>query len=199
MTVLTEQQAQERLNRSDESLSFVLREKKHSSPNRGKHGLQGNIAGNERVSLFAQELIGTAAHFDKRKNVAREFNVSETSVSNYKHGKISTEQVEDGKILEKQSTDLKKGIRKRLDDITDLAAERLLTTLGLITDEKLETVQKVTDLTVIAKNLGSVIDKANPKESGNGQQVQVNLFVPGQMKEADFESIPVVYNPVEER
>lgn len=199
MTVLTEEKAAERVAQSDERITHILREKKHSSPNRGKSGNQGRTEGADNLNDFARELIGTAAHFDSRENVAREMGVSVTSVSNYKHGKLSTEQVEGGLILEKESEAIKKGIRKRLDDITIKGIDRISKALDLITTEKLEAVESVKDLTVISKNLSAVIEKANPKENVNTNAVQVNLFVPPQKSEKEFESIPVIYSPIEER
>lgn len=199
MTVLTEEKALERVQKSDENITYILRDKKHSIPNRGKHRLQGRKEGDTNLSDFARTLIGTAAHFDKRKNVEAEFGVSGTSISAYKRGRVSIEQVENGKVLEKRSEVVKTGIRARLDDITSKSVDRISKALDLLTDERLETTKTPVELTVVMKNLASVIEKANPKEANSGNQVQVNLFVPNQMKESDFESIPTIYVPEGER
>lgn len=199
MTVLTEEKAFERVEKSNDRITRILRDKKHSSENRGKHGQQGRKEGQENLNDFARALIGTAAHFDSRESVAKELGVSVTSVSNFKNGKLATEQVENGQVVETVSKDVKKIIKTRLDDITDKATDRILKVLGEITDERIETVKEVKDLTVIAKNLSAVVEKANPKENGNVSAVQVNLFVPPQKDEKEFESIPVVYSPIEER
>lgn len=171
---MTEEEAQERLESPKNILNLVPRKKGNNHLNILGAGRRN---GDYNLNPFVRALLGAAAHLDTAKSVAREFNVSREHVANLKHG-----------IIDRPSgvrEDLAEAIEQIKKPIHETAADLVAKTLGLITDDKLEAVDKVKDLTAIAKDLSHVVEKTSPR-SESGTKVNVVIYKPEPMKSADF-------------
>lgn len=161
----------------------------------GNHGLQGRDVGDKNVPDVLRTLIAQDAIENGRKSavsLAEGFGISPSSVSAYTNGVNSTAQM--GTPLAKPNTPLKTSIELTKQRLAKKAANRLGIALGQITEEKLESASLKT-ISAVAKDMAVVIKQMEPSENNNGgpqgPAVQVVLFAPPQMKEADFPVITV--------
>lgn len=181
-----------RVNRDDNLIAKLRKSKNHKSrvdiPNE-----QGRQKGDNNVPPIVREIVGTLAHFDSRSSIADSFNVSPAQVSNYKNGKVTPQLGDDydGNIALQQAID------RNLGRVRDKALEKLVMTLDAITPEKVHTTVKAKDLSAIASNLSSIVQKSMPiaiqrkiHESG-GSAVQLNLYAPTTRTEEDYEVITI--------
>lgn len=103
-------------------------------------------------------IIAAVAHVDGSTKTAREFGISEVQANELKHGRGS---------VGHPNAELKRETGKILDNVKELAAERLLAAVGLLDDDRLAGVQKAAELSAIAANLSRVVEKVTPKETHN--------------------------------
>lgn len=94
-----------------------------------------------------------------------------------------------------QGTDVvkvdKKSVEKVYDAVVDSAVDRLMTTLGFITDAKLEALG-AEKLSNVASQMSSVVERVRPKDNKNeGGKVNVVIFSPEQRSESSYSVIEV--------
>lgn len=156
------------------------------------HGLGGNRtnhvnAGREGVqnlSPFMREIIAAAATMDTAANVSRSLGVSKAHAHNLKHGYVDRSKGKDPELVAKT--------RKTLDAVHDKAADLVMDCLGLVTPDKLRSMDKPKDIVAVAKDLASIAEKSAPPEQKNqGNTLQIQIYAPGQMKLEDFDVIDV--------
>jgi hypothetical protein len=179
---MTEDKIQERLNSESNLLNKL-----------GKgHGLGGNKLNHERagrkgeenLSPFMREVISSAASLDTAKNTALAFGVSQAHAHNLKHGIVTRPKGKDESLI--------KGRNKTLEDIHTKASDLVMQTLGLITPEKLKEVEKAKDLTAIAKDLSSVVEKTSPDPNKNRSNTNnILVYAPQMTNLPDFDVIDV--------
>ena len=146
----------------------------------------------KRLGFEEKVLIGVLANFDTQKNVAQAFGVQERTAKSLEHGESSWR--ESLGEIEPRGTELKEritsGVQAFKDKIQTLASGRLVRTLENITDEKLDGVDKVKDLALIASSLAKV--NASVLEQGhNGNAIQINLYRPRTRDEQEYDVIEV--------
>lgn len=174
---MTDDQVMERVG-SDKNLLNKLGKGNRTNHNEaGRHRLEGNL------TPFMREIIASAATLDTAKNVAQTFGVSEAHAHNLKNGYITRSNGKNQELLAK-----KKAV---LTQIHDKAADLVLDALGLVTPEKLKTIEKVKDITAVAKDLATVIEKTTPDKKDNGPGMSVHIYSPGQVDLNHFETIDV--------
>lgn len=149
--------------------------------NGGPTGLS-NDRGNgcEEIPLETKVAIATLAQTMPRREVADMFDVCERTVSNYKAGEINRG---------KKDAALSSALEKSLDRIQDLAIERMVASIGFMTDDKMEN-SKAIELSAIAANMSKVIERTLPKEK-QGPTIQVHVYAPRPSAERHFETIEV--------
>lgn len=74
--------------------------------------------------------------------------------------------------------------------VQDLALTRLMDTLGLLTIDRIED-EKPKDIASIAANLSRVHTNLKPKESGDGNSVNIMIYAPKQRSEKEYEVLEV--------
>lgn len=116
-----------------------------------------------------------------QKVIAREFGLTQPTVSQYKHGKVGGVAPTEERRLEHQ---------KRVDDIKDTALLKLMGALGVITPEKLNDLE-VKDAARVAKDMAAVYNSLGPKDTGAGPSVNVVVYSPEIRKESQFKVIEV--------
>jgi hypothetical protein len=146
---LTETQAQERIKsgRNLANADFLRKvapvtviEKEIKIPGRDRAA----IPVEERTEIAIRARLG-----EPQVDIAREKNISQFAVHSIEKGKtkgIDEERVE-----------------KTINEVKDRALDRLMTSLGLLSDDKLSGCS-AKDLSVIASNMGRVVEKITPKE-----------------------------------
>ena len=113
----------------------------------------------------------------KQREIGKEFDVSQGAVSSIATGKTHYDHEQVGRKL---------GVMR------DLALEKLMDTMGLISEDKLIKVDAV-GLSKIAQNLANVVKVTLPKEDkmGNGGSIQLTVYAPQLAMERDYEVIDV--------
>lgn len=134
------------------------------STNAGEEALEiiqkegpGRTEGRKNLPSFLKEVIGVEAHLTTAAQVAESFDVSLSTVENCKHSRA-------GQDREKyKNEELKRAIDRNLGEIRDTAMQKLMMSLNLITEDKVNKAS-VRDISVISANLSKVVTHALPKE-----------------------------------
>jgi hypothetical protein len=152
---LNEKQAEERLG-SEKNLARApfLKREQEVTPQVSERVIERVIPlpGKNRINLTKEERteIATRARLgESQKALMREFEVNQQTVSNITNGKV--------KGIDKDK------IEQTIVEVKDRALDRLMHTLGLLTDDKLSGCS-AKDLSVIASNMGRVVERTSPKE-----------------------------------
>ena len=112
---------------------------------------------------------------ERQTSLAKEFGVSQSAVGEIEQGRTKVNEV---------------AIEEKMNTIADKAMDKLLTSLGYMTDDKLDKC-KATDLSSIAANMSKVVGNVRGKDSNNGIQVNVQVFAPELRHEGNFKTIEV--------
>lgn len=116
------------------------------------------------------------------KGIARAFDVSDSSLSAYKHGATSTASYDNPEAELKTKTNL---TRNR---IATKARSRLISALNHITPDKLEGA-KLRDIAATAQAMSAVIRNIEPPAADVGNNVNIVLFAPRVKNEDSYEVI----------
>lgn len=146
-----------------------------------------NRPGPKHTPDEVKELVGTLAHLDSQKNVAKAFGLSQAQVSNYKNGINSSCELGsfDGELKKRIDTNVE-GVKEK---VGKLALGRLESILSGITDEKIEKANLVS-LSAAASSLAKIARVGEEEEKGD----RINNFVfyaPRQRHEDDYEVVSV--------
>lgn len=147
----------------------------------------GRPVGASEVPLATKALVGTLANLESQSNIelAADFGLSKDQVSAFKNGKSTV----NGQV----NPDLKEKIDDNLGQVRDAAADILMQTLGLLTPERIQSIQKVKDVTAVAKDMSTIIRNATPQSAqGNGPQNIIQIINHGQRSEDSYEVVEVV-------
>jgi hypothetical protein len=130
-----------------------------------------NLTEKERTEIALESrLLGTP-----RSELAQNYNVTTQSITNIKRGKIQG--INESKIEEVTNK------------IKDKALERLMHSLGLLTDDKLSGCS-AKDLSVIASNMGRVVEKISPKNEVP-DNINFIIYSPELRQERSFKTIEI--------
>lgn len=125
---------------------------------------------------FLREIeAGLVIQGEKQTDVARAFDVSQPVVSYAFTGKNLDD---DGKAR----------LQVRKSEVQDKALETLMTTLGLISKEKLEECKAV-ELSSVASNMSKVVEKMEGRQGQNNNVLVI--YAPKQKTEKDFETVAI--------
>ena len=134
------------------------------------------------IPLFVKKTIAILGHSgEKQTEIARQFDCSQNQVSFCENGKIAAH---------KDDPELKAFIGDKLQPVQDKAVERLMSSLGLMDDGKLEK-SNAKDLSTIAANMSRVVANTVPRNGNNGDNhgIQIVVYAPQQHKEEDYRVI----------
>lgn len=131
-------------------------------------------------------LVGVMAHYDRRKNVANEFDVNENVVTHSKNGKISDGH--GGHVV----PELKERVETAVGKARETAVDRLVATLEALTTERIEKVVGKTPekATSMARDLATVVEKVTPK-AVEGANVHVHVYAPREREESEYQTIQI--------
>lgn len=144
-----------------------------------------NRVGPKALSEESKELIGTLAHLDDQKNVAKTFGVSQARVSQLKNGLSSSNDVGefDGELAGK----IKSNVKELKRSVSETAVGRLAKALECITDDKLESA-KLGELSLVVNSLGKV---ARLDEEQTGPNNNFVFYAPRNKQEDAYEIVEV--------
>lgn len=174
--LLTEEQAEERLNSENNlanrfgnsSRAPQVLEKVIKIP--GKDKGSSNLSIEERTEIATRARLG-----ESQGKLAKEFNVTQPNISSIERGKtkgIDEEQVEG-----------------TINKVRDKALDRLMTSLGFLTDDKLSGCS-AKDLATIASNMGRVVEKTMPRAEAP-DKINLIIYTPELKSEKSFNVIEI--------
>lgn len=140
----------------------------------------GRREGDKNIPEPVKELAGVLGHFDTLSNVAEALNISTSQVHQYKNGRNGQHSPND---------ELKDKIDERLGNARDIALDRLVDSLNVITPEKLKSIKAV-NAASIAQKMASVLEKTGEKKNDIGNVI-FQLYYPKIAEEQKFEVIEV--------
>jgi len=182
MKQLTKEQALQRLE-NPENLFNIIHKNDFSNPERYKNNNE-----NGRGGKFSQVDRDIAINLSKElgtHTAAEIVGCRPETLSQWKSGITSNGNKNN---IESSRPD-QKLIESNREKASELAAERMLKSLDLITDSKL-TVCNAMELSTIASKLQPLTLK-NGGVNGAGGKVNVNIYVPKSREERDFESVDI--------
>ena len=135
--------------------------------------------GNE-VPSFLRVTAGVLAHENTAKEVGEQLGIAPYTVHNYKHGVVGG----------KKDVALKEAVSDRLESIRETAAEKLMSTLGLITPEKMKGTS-AKDLALISANFSRVVQNLAPQRDQAAATAQIIFYSPQVKEENRFKTIEV--------
>ena len=140
---------------------------------------KGRGNGNSNVPPELRELVAECGIIEGNKSTAKAFNVSEASVSAYKHGSTSTATYDKNDRVY---------ARKR---VAGRVQSRMLEALNFLTDEKIAA-EYGKNIRSIVKDLAVVAEKFMGKnEEEKGSQVHLHIYSPKVKSVNDYEIIDV--------
>lgn len=135
----------------------------------------GNKEGKSKLSQDERNEIALRARLGEGQSIlAKEFQVSQSAIGEIEQGRTKVDEV---------------SVQAKLDQVSDVAMDKLLASLGYITPEKLDK-SKATDLSMIAANMSKVVNNVRGKEA-QGPQVIVQIYSPELKKESNYKMIDV--------
>ena len=151
-----------------------------SKSDRGRKEGSKNLEHEERV------LIGVLSKTDSQKNIAKEFGVSETTVSNISRGLDASRRVD-----EDLTKDIKDKSALTKANISDKALNTLMKSIGVI-DTKLSSTKTAGEASLVAKNMAIIADKFSPSgPTGNSPRILININGPKVKQEEDYDVVEV--------
>ena len=150
------------------------------------HRFRGRSKGAKGIPDFLRPIIGASVKFSGLKETQEAFGVSHATASTLANGKITYCDTT------REVPELKSKVDGIVGDAQEKAAERLMSALGFITDDKLA-LAKARDLSGIAADMSRVIEKTSPK-SANLAGANIVIYAPVQKSEDSYEVIEVGKN-----
>ena len=150
------------------------------------HQFRGRTSGARAIPDFLRPIIGASVKFSGLKETQEAFGVSHATASTLANGKITYCDTT------REVPELKSKVDGIVGDAQEKAAERLMSALGFITDDKLA-LAKARDLSGIAADMSRVIEKTSPK-SANLAGANIVIYAPVQKSEDSYEVIEVGKN-----
>lgn len=169
---LTDEQAKERLNseknlanRFSSNRQVTIEEREILRPGKNRENLKEEV----RDEIATRARLG-----EKGTSLAKEFGVTQGEVSAIKTGKVPIDEEKVGKTIS---------------EVRDRALDRLMSSLGLLTDDKLSGCS-AKDLSVIASNMGRVVEKTFPRSEGS-DKINLIIYAPELRQEKSYNVIEV--------
>ena len=174
MIILTEKQAEERLNNPD-NLSVIIVEKRRGNHTGESRREIGDVKTVEEKQLMAACAIENKLNGISIKETAAEFGIAPTTLGEFIHGKYTNNPGDDNSV--------RKPNRKNV-LVADKVADVIARAIDGISDIKLEKCDAV-ELSTVAQKMASVTEKLSDKRK-DGVDIKVNIYAPQLLTEASF-------------
>ena len=136
-----------------------------------------------RLSPIERTIAGVMANkgLAQKKDIAKEFRVVPETIS----------KIAKGEVKGADNERIGAARQERIEAVQDQALNKLMSSLGLITEDKMANA-KLTDLSRVAVDMSRIIDKTGPKDANNGQPVvNLTLYCPTVKSERDYKVVEV--------
>lgn len=144
----------------------------------------GKGVGNTDIPQTTREVIAVLAQVEKGDNIAKAFDVSNATVSNYKHGKTVHGD-------ESSNPELKTTVEKTIDKITEQAVNKLFSSINQLSEDDIACLG-AKDKADIAVKMSKVVTNLKPKDSGLGVNApQVLIYAPQILSEDKYKTVEV--------
>lgn len=135
----------------------------------------GNKLGKRKLGLHQRNEIAIRSRLGEgQSSLAQEFNVSQATIGSIERGRTKVDE---------------ETVNERLDDVQDLAMSKLLTSLGYISNDKMQALDPV-KLSVVASNMSRIIGNIRHNDD-NGPKVVVQIYAPELKKESSYKTLDV--------
>lgn len=131
---------------------------------------KGRTIGAKEIPDSLREIIGFSAHFEKAKEVAKAFDVAPITAH------LAKESRNNPVVAEK--------IKSKLGQAHDLALEKMLVALNVISDDKVQDLP-VTKALEVARGMAEIVDRTTEK-SGMILGSNVLIYAPQVRSESDY-------------
>jgi hypothetical protein len=182
--LITSEQAESRLNSQKNTANLVTKANdgkliiKEINRGGGRSDGQNNLTESQRI------LIGKTAQLDSPRNVAEAFHISESHVYNLRKGQTDRDHLQ-----RKTHPELKSAIVEKREEIKDRALDKLLSTLNIISEDKLS-ILNAKDASKVAVNLSRVHGNMTPQESNNGK-VNITIYTPQMRSVKEYDVVEI--------
>lgn len=184
--IYTEKQASIILNHRN-NLSNIVEKDSHDKLviKKIKHGGGGNhksLSTEERVMIGSLARAGLGTH----QEIADELGVARSTVINASQGRttFSTHP----RFV--PHPELEEKILNKLEPVREKALERLMKSLDVITDAKLEDLD-AKDASVVAGNMSKIVVNTMPKNENNDNRIQIVMYGPKQKDLKEFDVVEI--------
>ena len=185
--IYSEEQANIILNHGN---NLSNRVEKDSRDNLVIKKIQHGTEHNDRKSLSTEErvLIGSMARagFGTHQEIADEMGLAKSTVTNASQGRttFSTHP----RFV--PHPELEEKILDKLEPVREKALQKLMQSLDVISEEKLEDLS-AKDASVVASNMSKIVVNTLPKNEMNDNRIQIVMYGPKQKELKDFEVVEV--------
>lgn len=124
---------------------------------------------------------------DQRNEIAFRARVGETQVALATEFGVSQSAI--GEIEQGRTKVDERAVQTRIDEVQDVAMQRLLQSLGFITPEKMEKA-KISDIANVASSMSKIVSNIRGKDS-DAPKVIVQIYAPELKSESSFRTIEV--------
>jgi hypothetical protein len=131
----------------------------------------------------AERSLGAAlARIDTANNVAKVIGCTKNPIKNWKMGRTSDNSAMNPALVNETT--------RKLNNIRDVAMDKLLASMGIIDDESLAEIN-AKDASIIAANMSKVVERTLPKDAEGGPKVQVIMYAPQQTNIESFQVVEI--------
>ncbi len=149
---------------------------------------RGKTPGAKNIPDFLRPLIGASCLLSGVRETQEAFGLASTATPVHaSKGKTS----QYSPIDEEQKAQVNKIVGEAEDAIKDAAVEKLMSALGHLTDDKMSK-SKGVEVSTIAKNMASIVNKITPKEKDVINPTQIIIYAPAQKDLSHYDTIPSV-------
>jgi hypothetical protein len=141
----------------------------------------GRNTGGIEVPMELRHAAALLAQVDSIKNVAESLGLNFNTVAQAKHGRST---------FGKKNDELKARLDDSLSTVRDRAMDRLLSSLNLLDDEKMEKCN-AKDISAISGNMAKVMAMTLPKDAEQNIHAQLIVYAPTQVNESRFEVVEI--------
>lgn len=146
------------------------------------HHFRGRTKGATNIPDFLRPIIGASAHLSSVKETAEAFNISTDAVYNLKNGLVHNGE------QRVQNKENKSKVEVLINQAQETAADRLMSALGFMDDDKLKNLG-AEKLSRVAADMSRVIEKTTEKKNYVG--AQIIIMAPTQKPEDKYDVIDI--------
>jgi hypothetical protein len=180
MHLLTDEQAEQRLNHTDNLCIKTLR--------RDGKLAGGRKEGDKNLPPFLREVIGGLAKAGNGAKVAEEFGISQARASQLASGRMGAQPGPVDEELKEKVDDIALSMREQA---VRLATLKLMAAMKSINTENLEKIESPIVASTVARNLSSIVKNLEDKDRAVEQNTVVFIHAPARKEMTEYPTITI--------